>query len=640
MWTKRSTEITVTVVSVAFALCLLAGLLVISTASTPEQFRQLDAKIQYLQQAGTAVASGISVSITERQPLTDTEQLEQALYEGSIALEQQLYEIYQPQTVLDQARWPLMAWLNVIESDNGQLNTPDVVMTSHLGVQDGVVVLTEQLSKYVASQEERYQLSSAFEQGAKELVGVLRQSGQQKLADGVYVNTEEIKNRLAGTAQNFDLVLETIDRLEKLESQAKPGQKARVRYLINTSYTMVSLQRAMNQAVDVMDQPGLMQRLARLGEQATEDQLYVLAAVNEARILLNIYTVLMLAVLGAFGLRLRASHSALNRSHDDLEMRVAERTQDLAQANENLKESQVQLVQAEKMSSLGQLVAGVMHEINTPLLYVLNNTTTTADSVNEMAALVEATLPILRAESAEDGKLALKRLLARKAEFDPDELAENIEEVTGLSADSVDGLNQISELVQSLKDFSRLDRVADDRFDIREGIEKTLTITRNMLKSGVTVEKDFQDIPEIYCSPSRLNQVFINIVTNAVQAMEGRGTLKISTRWLRTSSAEGGEASAPGDSVEIVFEDTGCGIPEENLRQIMDPFFTTKPVGQGTGLGLSIVHQIVDQHGGQIYVDSKVDHGTRITLNFPVDGPGTDTVDDSHSGVDTAEEAA
>jgi signal transduction histidine kinase len=215
-----------------------------------------------------------------------------------------------------------------------------------------------------------------------------------------------------------------------------------------------------------------------------------------------------------------------------------------------------------------------------------------------------------QARSNDEARQAIRNFLAKRGEFDLDELTESLQEVESLSADSVDGLNQISELVQSLKDFSRLDRVADDLFDVRDGIEKTLTITRNLLKQGVEVVRDLQPVPEIYCSPSRLNQVFINIVTNAVQAMDGKGTLRVATSHTQ---------STRGEWVEIRFEDTGCGIAPEHLEKVMDPFFTTKPVGQGTGLGMSIVRQIVDQHDGQILIDSKVDLGTRITLSFPVD---------------------
>ena len=276
---------------------------------------------------------------------------------------------------------------------------------------------------------------------------------------------------------------------------------------------------------------------------------------------------------------------------------------------DELKESQVQLVQAEKMSSLGQLVAGVMHEINTPLLYVQNNTTTTAGAVGDLAAFIDAATPLLDADNGQALKEAVARFVQLRTSFDTEDIKESLHEVQSLADDSLDGLNQISELVQSLKDFSRLDRVADDKFDVTNGIEKTLVITKNMLKQGVEVVKDFQELPEIYCSPSRINQIFINLVTNAVQAMDGSGTLTIATRYLPAND---------GDSVEVSFEDTGCGIPKAHLEKVMDPFFTTKPVGEGTGLGLSIVRQIVEQHQGQIFIDSEEGRGTRITLNFPV----------------------
>ena len=131
-----------------------------------------------------------------------------------------------------------------------------------------------------------------------------------------------------------------------------------------------------------------------------------------------------------------------------------------------------------------------------------------------------------------------------------------------------------------------------------------MTITRNLLKSGVEVVRDFNDVPQVRCAPSQINQIFINLITNAVQAMSGQGTLSLSTR-------------DTGDWVEICVADTGCGIPAEHLEKIMDPFFTTKPVGEGTGLGLSIVNKIVHDHGGQILIDSKPDVGTRITIGLP-----------------------
>ena len=166
--------------------------------------------------------------------------------------------------------------------------------------------------------------------------------------------------------------------------------------------------------------------------------------------------------------------------------------------------------------------------------------------------------------------------------------------------------------------FRSLDRADEDWFDVREGLERTLTITKNMLRYGIEVSKQFGDVPKIRCAPSRLNQVFINLVTNAVQAMDGEGRLELATRDL-------------GDEIEISVSDTGCGIPEENVARIMDPFFTTKPVGQGTGLGLSIVRSIVEEeHGGRLHVSSVVDVGTTFTVTLPlrkiVDAAGSGAV--------------
>ncbi len=629
MQDRRLLGVGLTTLSVTSAVGLLVILLLIATATTPEKLRQINTQTTYLHEAVSSVARGIAVSDNQHQSLgASVGQLDRSLVSGSEALNFTILETYQPTGFMDTVRWPAMTSLNIIDTDAGELNDPADVLASSTAVVNAIELMREQLINYGSAQNDLFTAYTEFDQSANQLVGSFRQVGEQRRADSVYVATEQVKKLLpSGNDADLDSVIEILDQLQKVEADVAVAERSQLRQLINSTYTMISLRRSMNQAVATMDSGRIVDQLEILNDQTTSDQLYVLGAVNDARVLLNIYTVLLLAVLAFFGLRLQASHRALNRSHDDLEVRVEERTADLAQANEDLKESQVQLVQAEKMSSLGQLVAGVMHEINTPLLYVLNNTTVTASAVDDISRYLQASLPILTATTADEGKQAIKELLARRGDFDAEELAENISEVESLAADSVDGLNQISELVQSLKDFSRLDRVADDRFDVREGIEKTLTITKNLLKYGVEVKKDLQEVPEIYCSPSRLNQVFINIVTNAVQAMDGKGVLTISTTLVRNEA---------GDAVEIAFEDTGCGIPEEHLNKIMDPFFTTKPVGQGTGLGLSIVRQIVDQHGGQILVDSKIDHGTRIVLSFPVDGPEA-----GWNNVDTdAEEAA
>lgn len=186
-------------------------------------------------------------------------------------------------------------------------------------------------------------------------------------------------------------------------------------------------------------------------------------------------------------------------------------------------------------------------------------------------------------------------------------LLETVDEIATLSGDSAEGLDQISELVQGLRDFSRLDRAAEDWFDVNDGLEKTLLITRNMLKHGIEVEKRLGEVPRIQCAPMRINQVFVSLITNASQAMEGEGKLVVETR-------------VEGENVVIHIEDTGCGIPEDQLTAIFDPFFTTKPVGQGTGLGLSIAKSIIDEHEGVIEARSGEGKGATFIVTLPING--------------------
>lgn len=339
-------------------------------------------------------------------------------------------------------------------------------------------------------------------------------------------------------------------------------------------------------------------------------------AAEQTRVLLNVYSVALFVVIALLGMRLKQSLTALNRSNQGLEAmnlsleeRVEERTRELGEAYENLKESQVQLVQADKLSTLGQLIAGIAHEINTPLLYVRNNTAMVEEGVGELRLWVEtaeALLDVLR--SGAKDKRALRTHMALMQKLNPDGvLQETVAEVATLSRDSAQGLDQISEMVLGLREFSRLDRAAEDRFDVNDGLEKTLLITRNMLKHGIDVEKRLGEVPAIHCAPSRINQVFLNLVTNAAQAMEGAGKLIVETR----------EA---GENVIIRIADTGCGIPADQLSSIFDPFFTTKPVGQGTGLGLSIAKSIIDEHQGLIEAHSKEGEGTAFVITLPIDG--------------------
>jgi signal transduction histidine kinase len=307
------------------------------------------------------------------------------------------------------------------------------------------------------------------------------------------------------------------------------------------------------------------------------------------------------------GDQVKKAFHELEEINATLEQRVAERTAELSRAYEDLKASQAQLVQSEKMASLGQMVAGVAHEINTPLGYVRSN--------------VEMTLGVF--QETQEFVLEYDNLLGMlmSGDVSEDELGQQMETVAGLSEefrenetfedahalfrDILKGLDQIADLVLNLKDFSRVDSVKVRDVKIDECLDSALVIGNHVLKDVATVEKDYADnIPAIQCSPSHLNQVFLNIMTNAAQAMERGGLLK-----LKTYSDD--------KAVYVEISDNGKGIPEDIREKIFDPFFTTKPVGEGTGLGLSITYQIIEQHEGSITVESEVGKGTTFKISLP-----------------------
>jgi len=343
-----------------------------------------------------------------------------------------------------------------------------------------------------------------------------------------------------------------------------------------------------------------------------------LSSVDQGRTLLAVYVLLLLAAAAFIAFRLNQSYRELNQANGDLEgmnvsleQRVSERTHELEGTLSNLKESQVQLVQAEKMSSLGQLVAGISHEINTPLLYLANNSVLIQERLDLMQEFVKSCGDAfhLKPEDFPDrGEYqaafvdSLKKL---KLTLRDDEIESGLEEARDLAQDSIDGLSELTEMAQGLKDFSRLDRAPVASFDVNAGLDKTLLIARNALKHKANVRKFYGEVPEIECSPSQINQVFLNIITNAAQAIGQDGEIIVTSKL------------ADPDHVAITISDTGCGIPEENLGKIRDPFFTTKEVGTGTGLGLSIVDEIIRSHFGELRIESEVGRGSAFTIVLP-----------------------
>ena len=289
-----------------------------------------------------------------------------------------------------------------------------------------------------------------------------------------------------------------------------------------------------------------------------------------------------------------------------MEQRVAQRNAVLRRTLVDLRESQTQLVQSEKMASLGQMVAGVAHELNTPLGYVKNNVQLLRELKTPLLQLAEAQtrlIDCLGDPDCDEARLALALDDARRSHelAAPELLADDLEQLFG---DTLYGLEQIGELVVGLKDFARLDRAMSEDIDLNDCIRSSLVIARNNLKDKAEVTCQLGELPRIPCAPSQINQVLLNLFNNAAQAIDGFGRLLVKS-W------------ADETAVFVSVQDSGKGMPPEVLAKIFDPFFTTKPVGQGTGLGLSISFKIIQDHGGSIRVASEPGRGTRFLIRLP-----------------------
>ncbi|WP_307320031.1 sensor histidine kinase [Ectopseudomonas alcaliphila] len=290
-----------------------------------------------------------------------------------------------------------------------------------------------------------------------------------------------------------------------------------------------------------------------------------------------------------------------------MEARVAQRNRVLRQALVDLKESQAQLLQSEKMASLGQMVAGVAHELNTPLGYVKNNVQLLrelSEPLFELAAAQARLGQCLNDSGCDEASLsqALQAAEQARQHAAPELLAEDLQQLYG---DTLYGLEQIAELVVGLKDFARLDRAMSEEVDLNDCIRSALLIARNNIKDKAEVVQQLGELPRIACAPSQINQVLLNLLNNAAQAIDGLGRIQIRS-W------------ADAQGIHISLQDNGRGMPPEVMSKIFDPFFTTKPVGQGTGLGLSISYKIVQDHGGQIRVASEPGRGTRFLISLPL----------------------
>ncbi len=300
--------------------------------------------------------------------------------------------------------------------------------------------------------------------------------------------------------------------------------------------------------------------------------------------------------------KIEDAKNEINRNLFEMDIQkklIEEKNTELNQALTNLRDAQQQLVQSEKMASLGQLTAGVAHEINNPINFVSANIKPLKDDLADLTAYIH----FYRKKIIENG---LEEAFGGKEKFNDDrELNMVLKEVGDLLRGIEEGATRTAEIVKGLRNFSRLDQHVLKQTNLNEGIESTLTLLHSTYKDRVEVIKELEDIPEIDCFPGQLNQVFMNILGNAIQAIEGQGKIYVHTQ-------------EKAGNIYVSIKDTGSGMPESVKQKIFDPFFTTKDVGKGTGLGLSISYGIIQKHNGSIEVISEPGNGTEFIICLPI----------------------
>jgi two-component system, NtrC family, sensor kinase len=288
---------------------------------------------------------------------------------------------------------------------------------------------------------------------------------------------------------------------------------------------------------------------------------------------------------------------SIRQARGDLEKKIKE----LERANVDLKDAQARLVHSSKMVSLGQLVAGVAHELNNPIGFIYSNMTHLRDYSNRLLQIIET---------------VEKNPTSMPTAKDQNDYEYIVKDLPRLIQSCEDGSRRVRDIVVGLRNFSRLEEAKIKRIDLKDGIEQTLQLLTGELKGRINVHTKFAEMPQVLCYASQLNQVFMNILSNAAQAIDGEGEIWITTKQIAPKHGEKGKGRA-----EIKIRDSGKGMPPEIQDKIFDPFFTTKGLGQGTGLGLSISYGIIKKHSGDITVKSEPGKGTEFTIILPIDGP-------------------
>jgi signal transduction histidine kinase len=407
--------------------------------------------------------------------------------------------------------------------------------------------------------------------------------------------TDELRQNLA----------QSIDAIGKLTQDAPDAVTQAGANLIQHAQTVLAQQDEVNRALARVSALPVAQGIDALADAQARENQRALADARQYQIGLAIYAAALLLLLLFLGLRLRANFRALGRSNAALES-----------ANREIRESQVHLIQSEKMASLGQMVAGIAHEINTPLAYVKGTFAVLKEQLAAFGQLIEVSAEFSRQMRAPQRDQKQLNAQFRILESTSRKLTEGNApgEMDKLLTDNIHGLERIADIVANLRNFSRLDRDKVADFSVEQGLDSTLLLAHNFLKNTVTVRKEYGYVPNVPGSPSQVNQVFLNLITNAAHAMPEPGSRpQPNVITLRTRMDDDER------HVRIDIQDNGKGIPADVLPKIFDPFFTTKPAGQGTGLGLSISYKIIEEHGGRLLVESKEGVGTTFSILLPLD---------------------
>ena len=302
--------------------------------------------------------------------------------------------------------------------------------------------------------------------------------------------------------------------------------------------------------------------------------------------------------------RVVESEQKYRKLSETLEQRVEERKRELEKAHQRL-------LQQDKMASIGQLAAGVAHEINNPAGFIRSNLDTLASYQEDLVEALKIAQKLLEEHNVPDRDLFMEKCKECDLDF-------ILNDLPVLVKQSLEGTERITKIVKGLSRFSHVDEEVTEDLDINELLESTVDLLSNEIKHKAELVKVFGDIPVIKGNPNQLSQVFVNLIVNALQAMTQKGILTIAT----ISDSAG---------IEIEISDTGVGIGPENLSNIFNPFFTTKPVGQGTGLGLSISYEIIKAHGGDIRVESKPWEGTTFHITLPIKNEEREKRDESET---------